>query len=77
LRGNNIKKFKIPVSYEVCGEITVEAKTAKAALKYALKNIDMLELPEHVEYIDGSFEVNEDIDLITVMNKKEEEILEK
>jgi len=75
LSTRNKKEFKIPVSYEVYGEITIEARTAKEALEYAHKNIDAIELPDinSVEYIDGSFEINDDLDLIRIMNKKKKE----
>lgn len=64
------KKFKIPVSYEVSGEILVEAKSAEDALKYAEKNIFLFELPSmnDVEYIDGSFQINSDLELIKAIN---------
>jgi hypothetical protein len=72
LKRNNIKRFKIPVSYEVSGEIIVEAKTAKEALEYAEENLEILELPSiyDVDYIDGSFQINADLELVKVMNKR-------
>jgi hypothetical protein len=73
LKRNKIREFKIPISYEVYGEIVVEARTAKEALAYANENIDLIDLPEHVEYVDGSFEINNDLDLVVIMNKKRKE----
>lgn len=70
LRRKNTKMFKIPVSYEVCGEILVEAESVEDALKYAEKNIFLFELPsmDEVEYIDGSFQINSDLELVKAMN---------
>jgi hypothetical protein len=72
LKKNNIKRFKIPVSYEVSGEIIVEAKTAKEALEYAEENLEIFELPSiyDVDYIDGSFQINADLELVELMNER-------
>ncbi len=72
MKKNNIKRFKIPVSYEVSGEIIVEAKTAKEALEYAEENLEIFELPSiyDVDYIDGSFQINADLELVELMNER-------
>lgn len=67
-----MKTFKIPVTWEIYGEVEVEANSAEEALKKA-KEIehqgDGLELPNDGEYVDGSFKINEDISLIELINQ--------
>jgi len=74
LRRNKVRMFKIPISYEVCGEVLIEARTVEEALKYANENIEELELPSiyDVEYIDGSFKINDDMALIDALNTEGE-----
>jgi len=67
---NAKKKFKIPVTYELYGYVIVEARTLKEAIKYAVDNIDDLPLPDNPEYVDGSFVVEEDFDVVKCINKK-------
>ena len=55
-----MKKYKIPVTYEVWGIVEVEAKSLEEALKYFDENEDIIELPINPEYIDGSFKREED-----------------
>lgn len=50
------RTYVIPVSWSVMGEVSVLAENLSEAIKLARHN---KELPEHSEYIDDSFEVNE------------------
>jgi len=54
-----MKTYKVAVTWEVCGEVEVVANNLKAALKKARKD-DTIPLPEG-NYIDGSFEVDEEM----------------
>lgn len=67
-----MKEFKIPVSWEMYGCIKVEADTAEEALRIAEKkeNAGMgFALPNNAEYIDASFKIENDIDLINFLNQ--------
>lgn len=54
-----MKQWKIPVSWEVCGVITVEAETLEEAIEYFDANSDTIDLPIEHDYIDGSFNRSE------------------
>lgn len=67
-----MKKFKIPVSWEMYGYVEVEAKTAEKALEKALtieNELTGFPLPDNGEYIDDSFKIDEDMDLINGLNQ--------
>lgn len=51
-------RFSIPVTWEVCGRVTVEADT----IEDALMNFDPddHELPTDSSYVDGSFQLTSD-----------------
>jgi len=51
------KRFKIACSWEVCGELKIEADSFEEAWKKAKEKEDELPLPEG-EYIDGSFKLD-------------------
>lgn len=67
-----MKTFKIPVTWEVYGTVEIQAETAEKAL-YIAKEIEHqgegLPLPTESEYVDGSFEINDDIDLVKMINQ--------
>ena len=67
-----LKEFKIPVIWQVCGEVIIKAKDIESALETAI-NIEKfgegLPLPTESEYIDGSFEIEQDMSLIEFLNK--------
>tara|TARA_R110000868_G_scaffold60526_3_gene184740 strand:+ start:921 stop:1109 length:189 start_codon:yes stop_codon:yes gene_type:complete len=48
-------KYKIPVTWTVCGVMEIEADNLDEAILLA----DDAPLPTESDYIDGSFEVNE------------------
>lgn len=65
--------YLIPISYSVCGHLEIP-KSKVSSLKEAIemaKEDDSIPLPTEIEYIDGSFEVNEDKCLIEFMNPGE------
>lgn len=53
-------KYKIPVTWTVCGLLEVEAEDLDAAIERVRDNPDDFELPGHHDYVDGSFEVTSD-----------------
>lgn len=61
--------YKIPVSYSVCGEVEIEANSLEEALEYAKDNIRDLELPDEPQYIEDSYEINDDIELLKAINE--------
>lgn len=57
---NKNKVYSIPVSYEVYGRVEVEAKDKKDLME-KLKDyqfVSDMPLPDHPEYVDGSYEVD-------------------
>lgn len=50
-----MKTYKIPVSWEVCATLNIEAKSLQEAIDIA--NNEELGLPE-CEYVDGSFTID-------------------
>lgn len=63
------QKYVIPVSYEMAGSITIEATSIEEALDIAVNHMDELPLPNDAEYIDGSYAVGTEEDVIDVMTK--------
>lgn len=61
------KTYKIPVSWELGGIIEVEADSLKEALKEFDDNMEEYDLP-FGDYIDGSFERDEDDEFIKEYN---------
>ena len=53
-------KIKLPVTWEVCGLIEVEANSIEEAVEYFNQNSSDIELPENPEYVDGSFVLSDD-----------------
>ena len=58
--------FKIPVTWEVCGVIEIDAQSIEDAINIFDQQSDDIPLPEG-NYIDGSF-VREDSDFIMEYN---------
>jgi len=69
-----MKKYKLPVSWEAYGILQIEAKDDIDFLtkvrNYKI-NSDELPLPQESDYIDGSFKIEEEDDIILEMNKIE------
>ena len=53
------KTFRLPVTWEVCGFVNVEAESLEEAVQDFNENVDEYELPDP-EYVDGSFRLTED-----------------
>ena len=53
-------KIKLPVTWEVCGLVEVEANSIEEAIEYFNQNSSDIELPENPEYVDGSFVLSDD-----------------
>ena len=53
-----MKRFYIPVTWEVWDKIEVEAETIEEAVEYVLENIDDIPLGTEPEYIDGSYRLD-------------------
>jgi len=49
--------YRIPIEWSLCEEVTVEAESLEDAIQLA----NEVPLPSNGEYIDGSFEVREEI----------------
>lgn len=66
-----LKEFKIPVSWEVCGEVIIEAENLESAIAKAfeIEKSEGLPLPTDSEYIDGSFKIDDDIDFAKYINR--------
>ena len=54
-----MKKFSIPVTWEVWDKIEVEAETIEDAIRYVKENIDTIPLGTEPEYIDGSYKIDD------------------
>ena len=52
-------KIKLPVTWEVCGIVEVEANSIEEAIDYFNENCDNIKLPKDGEYVDGSFRLSD------------------
>ena len=50
-----LKKITFPVTWEVCGFVTIEAPDIASAIAYFNENSDHIPLPLKHDYVDGSF----------------------
>ena len=68
------KTWSIPVTWEVYGEVKVEAETLAEAMKMVEIDIDhngqAFSLPTDNEYVDGSFRPSEDEESIVMLYQK-------
>jgi hypothetical protein len=64
-----MKEYKIPVEWSVYGTIEVKAKSVEEAVKKAEEEKDDYPLPTENHYIEDTFKVNADLDLVEAMNK--------
>lgn len=66
-----MKKWIIPVTWEVCGEIEVETDTLEEAMDAVRMNPDDYSLPKESEYVDGSFALSmDDEQSVMLYNKR-------
>ena len=54
------KTFKMPVTWEVCGFVNVEADSIEDAIQEFKKNSDCYELPNDPQYVEDSFCLSDD-----------------
>ena len=57
-----MKKWKIPVTWEVCGTIECEAPTLEEAMEYAEDKDGVIPLPTESDYVDGSWRLSYETD---------------
>lgn len=55
-----MKEWRIPVTWSVCGIITVNAATLEEAMHIARDDENVIPLPTDSDYIDGSWELSHD-----------------
>lgn len=66
------KTWKIPVTWEVCGEVDIEANSLEEAVEIFKEKMDEISLPEQSFYVDDSFKLTTDnIEEIKVMTEVE------
>ena len=54
-----MKKWKIPVTWEVCGYVYVDADTLVEAMETARDDEGVIPLPTESDYVDGSWRLSE------------------
>lgn len=54
-----MKKFSIPVTWQVWDKVEVEAESIEDAVKYVKENIETIPLGTEPEYIDGSYQIDD------------------
>ncbi len=54
-----MKTWKIPVTWEVCAFVEVEAETLAEAMEIARDDEGKIPLPTDSEYVDGSWNLSE------------------
>jgi len=60
--------FKIPVIWEVCSSVIIEAESIDEAVEIFNKTSDGIPLPKNSNYIDGSFKMD-DYELIEIIGE--------
>ena len=54
-----MKKWKIPVTWEVCWYVYVDADTLEEAMETARDDEGVIPLPDDNDYVDGSWRLSE------------------
>ena len=54
-----MKKWNIPVTWEVCGYVYVDADTLVEAMETARDDEGVIPLPTESDYVDGSWRLSE------------------
>lgn len=57
-----MKKFSIPVIWQVWDKVEVEAESIEDAVRYVKENIETIPLGTEPEYIDGSYQIDDGAD---------------
>lgn len=60
--------FTVGTYYKMWGTVDIEADTVKQANQYVKDNINDIEKPSVAEYVEGSFEVDEDLEVAENFN---------
>ncbi len=58
------KKYMIPVTFEMCGMISIEADSAEKAIELAEEHLDELPIPAYREYVDGSYAITKEPEIV-------------
>lgn len=58
------KRYMIPVTFEMCGMIAIEADSAEEAIELAEEHLDELPIPEYKEYVDGSYDITKEPEIV-------------
>ena len=64
-----MKKWKIPVTWEVYSSVSVEVPTLKEALQYVIDDPDDIPLPTENSYVEDSFHPTYGLDQIDIVRK--------
>lgn len=56
-----MKTWKIPVTWEMCGNVVVEAATLEEAMNIARDDDGVIPLPDDSYYVDGSWRLSYDM----------------
>lgn len=60
-----MKSWKVPVTWEVCGTVWVEADTLEDAIDIARDDEGVIPLPDDSDYVDSSWRVtDEDVEAV-------------
>ena len=63
-------KIRLPVSWEVCGMVEIEANTINEAMDIFEKTQDHIPLPNDFDYVDGSFDLTtKELEVIQLYNE--------
>ena len=66
------KTWKVPVTWEVCGEVDIEANSLEEAVEIFKEKMDEVPLPSESYYIDGSFRLtSENLEELRSMVKED------
>lgn len=57
-----MKRFYIPVTWQVWDKVEVEAETIEEAVQWVKDNIDEIPLGTEPEYIDGTYQIDDGYD---------------
>ena len=55
-----MKSWKVPVTWEACGTVWVEADTLEDAINIARDDDGVIPLPDDSDYVDGSWRVTDE-----------------
>jgi len=67
-----MKTIILPVTWEVCGFVKVEAHDIESAIELFNENPDSIPLPKESEYVDGSFALTDsDPEFVKLYNSAE------